>query len=79
MDAFIEGLDRWRVDGRFALRSIRARPAATMVAALTLAVGVATSTAMFTVVRGVILRPLPVQGQDRIVLVSRHPAADTVT
>ncbi len=49
------------------LRSLARRPSFTAVAVLTLAVGVASTTAVFSVIRGVLLRPLPYQRSDRLV------------
>jgi hypothetical protein len=55
---------------RHALRSLARQPAFTTVAVVTLAVGISAATAMFSVVRGVLLRPLPVADPDRVVRVS---------
>jgi putative ABC transport system permease protein len=56
-------------DVRFACRSlIRARAFST-VAVLTLAVGIAGATVMFALVQAVLLRPLPVRDQQRLVVV----------
>ena len=59
--------DNVRSDARFAARILARRPLFTTVAALTLALGVSTATAMFTLVNGVVLRPLPYERPDRLV------------
>jgi predicted permease len=57
-------------DARFALRSLRSNPASTILSTLTLAIGVAATTAVFTVVDHAMLRPLPFRDPDRLVRVS---------
>lgn len=58
---------------RLALRALRRSPGVTLVAAFTMAIGVASTTGLFAVVRGVLLRPLPVREQDRVVVITaRH-------
>lgn len=53
-------VERLIADTRFALRSLRRSPAFAVATVLTLALGIAASTAIFTVVNAVLLRPLPI-------------------
>jgi predicted permease len=54
-------------DLRFALRQFRKSPGFAVVAALTLALGVGATTAIFSVVNGVVLQPLPFDRSEQIV------------
>ncbi len=59
-------MDRLFQDLRHALRSLWKRPGFTAVAISTLALAIGAITSIFTVVNGVLLRPLPYQEPDRI-------------
>ena len=60
-------------DLRFALRGLSRRPAFTFAAVVTLALGIGATTAIFSVVYSVLIKPLPYPNADELVRI-RHPA-----
>lgn len=67
-------LERLCQDLRYAMRQLRKSPGFTVVAVLTLALGIGTTTAIFTLVGDVMLRPLPFAQADRLVNIEEKVA-----
>jgi putative ABC transport system permease protein len=64
-----EWWEGWTQDLRFGVRQLVRAPWFFIIAVTTLALGIAATTSIFSVVRGVLLRPLPYPASDRIVQV----------
>ena len=59
-------------DVRFAFRQLRKAPGFSLTVVLTLALGIGATTTIFSLVQGILLRPLPFSNPDRLVLLGDH-------
>ncbi len=59
----------WLQDGQYALRLLRRQPGFSLFVVLTMAIGIGANVAVFSVVDGVLLKPLPFAESDRLVAI----------
>jgi putative ABC transport system permease protein len=71
---FMRLVDTFGRDLRFAFRLLRQTPAVSVVAMLSLALGIGANVAIFTLVNGLILKSLPIHEPHRLILLSQPPA-----
>ena len=72
-------LERLGQDLRYAIRSLKRSPGFAIVAIVTLALGIGVNSAMFAVMNGVLLQPLPYASPDRLFAISYQPPVGPFT
>ncbi len=71
-------LETFVQDVRYAFRMLAKSPLVTSIVVLTLALGIGANTAIFGIVNGFLLRPLPVKSPEQIVVLAAKSSADTL-
>src|ERR1700761_9256874 len=71
------GLEKFVRDLRYGVRTLRRAPGFALTAILVMALGIGATTSLFTIVRAVLLKPLPFRDPDNLVMVYEHFRADT--
>jgi predicted permease len=74
----LRSIEDFAADARYALRTLRRNPGYTVTAVTTFAVGIGLSTAIFGIVHGVLLRPLPYAESDRLAVIWERNVAKGV-
>lgn len=67
------GIESLLRDIRYGLRTLRRTPGFTAIAIVVMALGIGANVALFTVVRSVLLKPLPFPDQDRLMKIYEYP------
>lgn len=72
------GLESLLRDLRIGIRTLRRTPGFTLVAILVMALGIGSNIALFTVVHGVLLKPLPFKDPNRLLMLYEHNEKDAI-